>query len=338
MICANPLAVFSSLLVLAVWVCGGQTGAAGIGPVYPKNFADPYVMLVGDTFYAYSTNARGKNTPVIRSRDLIEWEEMGDALPKRPKWSAEVNFLNWAPGVMQVGDRFVLYYTTRYREKQRQSISYAVGTSPSGPFVDRNRGPVVFQEEEGGSIDPEVFRDVDDRLYLLWKSDANALGLPSVLYAQRLSATGRTLLGKPHPLLTLDQEWEKPLIENPSILLHDGTYYLIYSANWWESEHYAVGYATSKTLSGPYTKQEGGPILRSSGTTLGPGGASFFRDQKGDPWIAYHAWTAPKVGYRNGGERSLHLARVVFEEGRLRFQPWNGKNNAGKKTKEAVDD
>lgn len=142
MIFANPLAVFSSLLALAGSVCGGETGAAVIGPVYPKNFADPYVMLVGDTFYAYSTNARGKNTPVIRSRCLIEWEEMGDALPKRPKWSAEVNFLNWAPGVMQVGDRFVLYHETGRR---------------ADPAVERHDAGagrrVFFPRSKGRSLD-----------------------------------------------------------------------------------------------------------------------------------------------------------------------------------------
>src|SRR5690606_8983549 len=121
-------------------------------------------------------------------------------------------------------------------------------------------------------------------------------------------------------ILEMDREWERPLIENPSLLFHGGIYYLIYSANWWESEHYAVGYATAENLFGPYTKPEEGPVLRSgNGEIRGPGGASFFRDAEGNPWIAFHAWRNPKVGYGAGGARMLHVARVGFEDGRLRI-------------------
>jgi len=299
-------------------------------PVFAGDFPDPFVLRVGDEYYAYSTNARGKNTPVLRSKNLREWEEVADALPRLPNWAHAVGFLNWAPGAVQVGDQFLLYYTTRYKDKERQAISFAVSRSPSGPFRDPNRGPVVFQEEQGGSIDPEVFRDDDGQLYLLWKSDANALNLPSALYAQKLAANGRTLLGQPQRLLVKDQEWENPLIENPSILKHDGRYYLIYSANWWESDRYCVAYATADNVLGPYTKQEGGPILVSQGDMKGPGGASFFRDTEDKPWIAFHAWRGDKVGYRNGGARSLHLARVGFDEGRLRFYLWDGTGESAK--------
>jgi hypothetical protein len=30
--------------------------------------------------------------------------------------------------------------------------------------------------------------------------------------------------------------------------------------------------------------------------------------------MAYHAWTGEKVGYSMGGERSLHIDLVTFEE------------------------
>lgn len=293
-------------------------------PVFANDFPDPYVLRVGDNFYAYSTNARGQNTPVLRSQNLHQWEEVGDALPDVPEWAAPGGKLNWAPAAIQLKDEFILYYTTRYKEKEAQAISYAVSDSPAGPFVDDGSGPLVFQEEFGGSIDPEVFADKDGGLFLLWKSDANSRGLPSAIYAQPLASDGRTLRGEPTRLLEIDREWEEPLIENPSMLRHEGRYYLIYSANWWQSEHYAVGYATGPGPLGPFVKQEGGPILQSHGSReRGPGGASFFRDRAGDPWIAYHAWSAPKTSYWEGGARSLHLARVGFDEGRLRFYRWS---------------
>lgn len=304
-------------------------------PVFAEDFPDPVVLRVGKTYYAYSTNTMGANVPVLRSVDLLHWEKAGDALPKLPSWAAPG--FNWAPGIVQVGKEFVLFYATRFRAEGRQAISYAVGASPTGPFVDTSESPLIYQEEFGGSIDPEVFRDDDGRLYLLWKSDANSKGLPSAIYGQALAADGRTLRGEPQRLLVIDREWEEPLIENPSLLRHDGRYYLIYSANWWESPNYAVGYATGPSPFGPFTKQDDGPILQSHGEReRGPGGASFFRDASGDPWIAYHAWSAPKTNYRSGGARSLHLARVGFDDGRLRFDRLHGERTAsrGKSTSE----
>lgn len=40
------------------------------------------------------------------------------------------------------------------------------------------------------------------------------------------------------------------------------SYYLIYSANHYESQDYAVGYATASSPTGPWTKYSGNPILR----------------------------------------------------------------------------
>ncbi len=318
------------LVWAVVFFSGIVAGASGREPVFGRDFPDPSVLRVDDWFYAYSTNSGGKNVPVLRSRDLRNWEERGDALPEHPKWTKERGvslpdgrkwgWFIWAPGAARIGDRFVLYYTSRYSEKGRQAISFAESESPEGPFVDTSSEPLVFQEEEGGSIDPEVFRDEDGTLYLLWKSDANAVGRPAGLYIQKLAEDGRSLTGERKRILEMDREWEKPLIENPSLLFHDGIYYLIYSANWWESDRYSVGYATAEKLFGPYTKRGDGPVLQSGGGKIrGPGGAAFFRDVEGKPWIAFHAWTDPKVGYRAGGARALHVARVAFAEGKMIF-------------------
>lgn len=307
-------------------------------PVFPRDFPDPYVLRVGETYYGYCTNSNDVHIPVVRSRDRLRWEELGDAIPDLPPWAAPRGTRNWAPAALQVGDLFILYYTTHYLERGGQAISVAVSDSPAGPFIDSSEAPFIYQEEFGGSIDPEAFRDEDGSLYLLWKSDANSRGLPSALYIQSLAPDGRTLRGEPVRLIAIDQEWEEPLIENPSMLRHDDRYYLIYSANWWESDGYAVGYATGPTPRGPFTKQEGGPILQSLGEgERGPGGASFFRDEAGEPWIAYHAWTAPVTNYWSGGARSLRMAKVGFDEGRLRFYRWSGgeiKTTMSEETKE----
>ena len=289
-------------------------------PVFNQDFPDPFVLPVaGDGYYAYSTNSAGRNIQVIHSPDLFTWEragEEGDALPVLPPWAEANASLTWAPSVLQRDNEFILYYVTRYQESGRQCISYAVSDSPAGPFVDANDGPFICQLDEGGSIDPEPFIDADGSLYLLWKSDANALEQDPWLYSQRLSDDGRTLLGEPVRLITRDQDWEEPLVENPSLVLHNGVYYLIYSANWWEGGNYALGYAICAGPSGPCEKPWDEPFFalptNRIGSEIGPGGGSFFHDHDGDLWLAYHAWRAPSAGYVAGGQRRLSLARIEF--------------------------
>lgn len=60
-------------------------------------------------------------------------------------------------------------------------------------------------------------------------------------------------------------EWERrqaTVAEGPSVLKRNGTYYLLYSANHFESKDYAVGYATSDSPFGPWKKYSGNPVLR----------------------------------------------------------------------------
>ena len=65
---------------------------------------------------------------------------------------------------------------------------------------------------------------------------------------------------------------------------------------------------------GPCRKPTHGPVLVSDTLTAGPGGAEVFADRDGHHWIAYHGWSPPLVGYRNGGARSLRLDRVALGE------------------------
>lgn len=82
------------------------------------------------------------------------------------------------------------------------------------------------------------------------------------------------------------------------------TYWLFYSANWWDSPDYTVGVARCESVAGPCTKVEV-PWLESHGTAVGPGGAEEFVDAVGNQWVVYHAWDDAAVGYHLGGSRSL---------------------------------
>jgi beta-xylosidase len=292
----------------------GLSGPSFTNPVYKHDFPDPHVILVKDMYYAYATtNGSSLNIHAMRSPDLVNWEELGDALPALPKWSVLNSGYTWAPGVIQIEKQFVMYYVARDKDIDRQCIGVSTSDDPAGPFTDPNDEAFICQGDLGGSIDPYPFRDDDSKLYLFWKNDGNCCGLEVALWVQELSPDGLTLVGVPVKLIVRDQPWERPLIENPAMVKHNNTYLLFYSGNWWESHKYAVGYAVCKTVTGPCEKVLNEPWFQYKPPVMGPGGESFFTDPKGNLWIAYHAWTGANVGYGGGGERSLHIDLVTFE-------------------------
>jgi len=285
------------------------------------DFADPFVLRDAREYYAFATGVAPLNLQVARSNDLTAWTLLGEALPELPAWALKVHGLTWAPSALARRDRYVIYYTTRHAASGFQCISRAVATHAEGPYTDDSSEPLVCQVGERapfcGSIDPSPFVDVDGKPYLLWKSDENSSRCRTNprIWVQELSDDGLALVGAPQMLLAVDQHWEDTIVEAPSMVQHDGRYFLFYSGNRYESGDYAVGYATCPSLLGLCTKATmGTPYLMSTGSMRGPGGQELFQDANGEIWIAYHAWTEPKTTYGDGGARSLRLARMIFDE------------------------
>ena len=110
-------------------------------------------------------------------------------------------------------------------------------------------------------------------------------------------------------LIGRDQTWEIPLVENPAIVEVDGATTSSTRPNRWNSHEYAVGYAVCDTVTGPCRKPEEQPILTFTPEVMGPGGQMLVEGPDGQPWIVYHAWTGPDVGYPIG-MRSLRIDRI----------------------------
>ncbi|GAA2513635.1 glycoside hydrolase family 43 protein [Winogradskya humida] len=282
-------------------------------PVYTSNFPDPGVLQVGDTFYAYGTNSPAANIPLLTSTDLVHWTEKGDVLPEVGKWAKTGD--TWAPEVLRTdAGKYVMYYTASWTKAYRQCIGTAVADTPDGPFTPTDE-PLICQDDEGGSIDANPFRDTDGTLYLYWKNDGNRVGEPTHLYAQKLSADGLSLVGERTILLTNDKPWQGAVIEAPEMVLNDGRYYLFYSANAYDSDKYAVGYATCDTPAGPCHDAPENPILKSSASAAGPGHCYPVTLPDGTTWLLYHAWQPVAIGSATPG-RQMWLDRLDWVDGK----------------------
>ena len=266
-------------------------------PVLNLDFPDPDVIKVEDTYYAYATCAGSIDIQAARSRDLVHWEYLGEALRAQPRWAKTQAGFTWAPDVSATADgkSFIMYFTARDAASDTQGIGVATSSRPDGPFQvtgAANDKPLICNPEEGGDIDPASFVDDDGSRYLLWSNNGTTIGKDTFISIQKTSIDGLTLEGQPTRLIRNDQAWEGADVEGPTLWKREGKYFLFYSANDYKTDRYAVGYAAADNILGPYTKGSK-PILTTdthSGASYGPGGQDIITGPHGNPWIVYHSW------------------------------------------------
>src|SRR5438874_6624853 len=124
-------------------------------PVYREYIADPFVLRVGDRYFAYGTapaDGRGNQFPILTSTNLVQWTYVRHAL------RAATPFAHWAPEVARGDDgKFYLYHSASdVAGDEGHRLRVAIADSPEGPFEDSR---TLLVPEVGFSIDAHPFRD-----------------------------------------------------------------------------------------------------------------------------------------------------------------------------------
>ncbi|MCI0355629.1 MAG: family 43 glycosylhydrolase [Acidobacteria bacterium] len=262
-------------------------------PVLAGDFPDPSVIRVGDEYWATTTSSEwAPHFPLLRSRDLVNWQLAGHVFPSGPpRWSAG-NY--WAPEMARHSGRFLIYYTARQRGGPL-CVAVASSDQPGGPYLDH--GPLVCQEM--GSMGGAPVNDENGRLYLLWKEDGNRRNKPTPIWAQPLDSSGTRLVGSKKRLIRNDAPWERNLVEAPFVVRRNGWFYLFYSGNACCGQQcsYALGVARSRRLLGSWKKNPANPILAGNGAWKCPGHGSVVTDAGGRDFLLYHAYRADDFNY-----------------------------------------
>jgi beta-xylosidase len=261
-------------------------------PVLPGDHPDPSVIRVGDEYWATATTSEWAPLfPLLRSRDLVNWEHVGNIFERRPEWAVG-NF--WAPELHERQGKFYVYYVGR---KRGGPLSIAVATADkiTGPWTDH--GPLIGQED--GSIDAFPIEDLDGTRYLIWKEDGNSRKRPTPLWIQKLSDDGLKLVGEMKELFRNDTTWENNLVEGPAVIRRGDYWYLFYAGNacCGRACSYGVGVARAKNLLGPWEKYPGNPLLLGNETWKCPGHGTLVHDTAGRDWFLYHAYNAETFIY-----------------------------------------
>ncbi len=228
--------------------------------------ADPCVIFYEGKYHLYCTGDN-RSYHVYYSTDLVHWTK-----GRRVFVPGERNV--WAPDIFRdpKDKQFYLYYTVNHR------IGVAVAERPDATFADRGR---LF----GNAIDAHMFCDDDGQYFLYY------VQLPGFRITVQPMSSPLEKKGKPIELIRPTEPWEMKsgsVTEGPWMLKHRGIYYLVYSGTGASSLNYAIGYATAKSPTGPFTKYTGNPIVARGGGALGPGHGCVVRDGADRLWSVYH--------------------------------------------------
>jgi alpha-N-acetylglucosaminidase len=257
--------------------------------------ADPTVILHKGTYYLYPT-LDNKGYDVFVSKDLVHWQ-------RKPKCFTDPRGGVWAPDVFhdcRGSGKFFLYYTVN-RPGGGKQVGVAAADEPLGPFGDRGNLADF-------AIDAHLFQDDDGCLYLYYVDLVH--GFKIVVQPMADPLTKKDI---PRVVIRPTEPWEKrrgAVTEGPWMLKHRGVYYLMYSGSGADGPDYGIGYATSSSPLGPFTKYTGNPIAHRGGGVFGPGHHCVVAGPDGRLWMVYHQQNSEKTGWN----RFLAIDPVWFDE------------------------
>ncbi len=271
-------------------------------PVLPGFHADPSVCRAGDDFYLVnSTFQYFPGVPVFHSKDLVNWEQVGNCLTRPSQVDLKGTDGNsgiYAPTIRYNNGRF--YMVTTVFPSRRHF--YVWTDNPAGEWSE----PVVI-DFAIGSCDPTLYFE-DDKCYFLWKEG-------DIKICEIDVKTGKQL-GEIHHLgVGLGGRYP----EGPHLYKKDGYYYLLLAEGGTEHGHH-VNILRSKNLFGPYQPNPDNPILSHFNMKMqnsqiqGLGHADLIQAPDSSWWMIC-------LGYRTSGYlqhvmgRETMLAPVRWEQG-----------------------
>lgn len=320
----------------------------------PIKFGDPFLLHASDgKYYMYGTSLEDGFEAFV-SDSLSNWEPCGKVYQGGGKDQWNVNCF-WAPEVYERDGKYYMFFSANYKENptnegENFKIGVAVSDSPTGPFEDLYDRPIFNPDYP--IIDANVyFDDETGKCYLYFSRCCYKHSVESEI-ADKLKAEGvydnieeswvygvemepdfsgvigepKLLLCPPKKLNDAQAEWEsrsathkevnRRWTEGSYIFREGDTYYIMYSANHYGGEYYAVGYATSKNPLGPFKKAANNPVLQKHGDVLGTGHCMVTFMPDGKRYCVYHGRMS-----NNPNERVVLIDPLeIDEDGVLRVK------------------
>jgi len=309
------------LAVVAAWLLYSRLFAQSIelvNPILTGFYPDPSVVKVGPDYYLVnSTFAYFPGIPVMHSRDLKNWKQVGNVI-SRP---SQMNFLGdrmtrglFAPAIDYHNGTF--YVTCTLIDHKGNFVVTA--KNPAGPWSD----PVFLPEVKG--IDPSLFFE-GDKAYVIYNSDPPDnkplySGHRSIKIIE-LDPVKLQTVGEAKIVVNggVDLSKQPVWIEGPHLMKRNDWYYL-YAAEGGTSVNHTEVVFRSRAPLGPFVPYEKNPILSQrelprdrKAPITSAGHAQFVQGPDGQTYAIFLAVRPYEDNYYNTG-RETFIAPVVWQD------------------------
>ena len=219
--CGSWMAVNSQTEVRwGLWTTWGeQTDGTLMNPIIPADYSDLDCIRVGEDYYAISSTMQfSPGMTVLHSRDLVNWEFAGNAVPDLTQigpalsWQQMDRYARgiWAGTLRYHEGRFFLFFGS-----PDEGFFMTSAAKAEGPWE-----PLTPLLSEGGWDDCSVLWDEQGRAWFVGTKFADNYKT----YLFRMSADAKSIDRKSARLIN-----EGHGREANKLLYHDGYYYLIFS-------------------------------------------------------------------------------------------------------------
>lgn len=227
-------------------------------PILPGFYPDPSITRAGDDYYLInSTFAYYPGIPVWKSRDLVHWKQIGNAID-RPNM-LDFSGLATSRGVFapDISSHDGLFYIINTCVDCGGNF-LITAKDAAGPWSD----PVWF---DFGGIDPSIFWDDDGKSWIVWNDAPEGQPLYEghrAIWLQQFDPKTQKMVGEKHVVVNggVDISKKPVWIEGPHIYKIDGHYYLM-AAEGGTSENHSEVILRADKVDGPYVPYAGNPIL-----------------------------------------------------------------------------
>ena len=300
----NQITAAQTQAVVSVTSPGPATQPGTFGSRLVRAHDPSTIVKCKDEYWIFYT---GRGVPSYHSKDLVKWEAGPVVFTNALDWVAQAVPANrwlyyWAPDVIHLGNRYLLYYSVSSFGKNQSAIGLAVNPTldPGDPQFHWSDQGIVVQSantDNFNTIDPAVSQDADGNLWLAFGSFWGGIKL-----IQLDPATGKRMaIDSPMYSLAFNDSIEASYIHR-----HDGYYYLF--VNWGyccrgTNSTYEIRVGRSKKIIGPYRDRDevdlmtggGTPFLSTTGPFIGPGHAGIV-SKGGSDWLSCHFYDGARRG------------------------------------------
>ena len=273
------------LICISISVSAQQTYR---NPVIAGDSPDPSVIRVGDMYFAAATSSEwGPPYRLYESNDLVNWKYLGGLFKDLPSWTMG-SF--WAPELYYYDGVYFVYYTARRKSDRKSFIGVATTRNIRDGFTDHG----VIVEWTNEAIDAYVI-DIKGERYITWKAYGLDRGRTVEIVGAKLSNDGLKIAGEAFTMLSAERDsWEAGGIEGQCLVERDGYIYMFYSGNGCcgRNCNYQTGIARAKSITGPWEKYAGNPILYGDDRFRCPGHGTLVQTPDNRYFYLYHAYDA----------------------------------------------